>query len=104
MSPSGAAGASQSGARARGAEAGPEPEERRREEQRGGAALRAWRSAPRSPARAASRVKVTKAIAGRFEESRIANWIVSSRPALPVHSFRMRSSSTSVTSLVSTTL
>jgi hypothetical protein len=87
-----------------GSEACADPEERRREQERGGAALapRPQLSAP--PLALSSRVKVTKAIAGRFEASRIANWIVSSVQPFPVHSFRMRSSSTSETSLVSTTL
>jgi hypothetical protein len=47
---------------------------------------------------------VTKAIAGRFEDSRIAKFIASSLQPRAVHSFRICSSATSVTSLVSTTL
>lgn len=49
-------------------------------------------------------MNVTNAIAGRFEESRMANCIMSKRQPSAVHSLRMRSSSWSVTSLVSTTL
>jgi hypothetical protein len=41
---------------------------------------------------------------GRFEASRIANWMFSSVQPLPVHSFRIASSSSSLTVLVSTTL
>ena len=44
-----------------------------------------------------SRVKITKAMLGRFEDSRIANWMVSSVQPLPVHSFRIVSSSSSLT-------
>ena len=50
------------------------------------------------------RTKVTKAIAGRFEESRIANCIISKHQPAAVHSFRIFSSDSALTSLVSTTL
>ena len=50
------------------------------------------------------RVKVTKAMAGRRDESRMANCMVSSFQPWAVHSLRMRSSSSSQTLLVSTTL
>jgi hypothetical protein len=49
-------------------------------------------------------VKRTKAIAGRFEASRIASWIASSFQPRAVHSFRICSRLASLTSLVSTTL
>ena len=54
--------------------------------------------------RTAKSIKVTKAIAGRFEESRIANCIISKRQPCALHSFRIFSSDSALTSLVSTTL
>jgi hypothetical protein len=51
-----------------------------------------------------SRIKVTKAIEGRFEESRMANWIPSSFQPCEVHSLSVFSISSSVTVPSSTTL
>ena len=49
-------------------------------------------------------VKKRKAITGLREESAFTNWMLSKTYPFPVHSFTMRSSSSSVTELVSTTL
>jgi hypothetical protein len=49
-------------------------------------------------------VKKTKAIVGRFEETAVTNWTLSKTNPFAVHSFRILSSSSSVTVLVSTTL
>jgi alkanesulfonate monooxygenase SsuD/methylene tetrahydromethanopterin reductase-like flavin-dependent oxidoreductase (luciferase family) len=59
---------------------------------------------PRRPIGAPSRVKVTNAIAGRFEFSRIAKWKPSKLQPCATHSLRIRSSSSSATLLVSITL
>ena len=57
-----------------------------------------------SGAASASRTKVTKAMPGRFEASRMANWMPSRVQPWAVHSLRIDSSASSVTVLVSTTL
>ena len=66
-------------------------------------ALVAERDVPRATV-ATSLVKVRNAIAGRFDESRMANCMVSKVQPCSVHSFRIFSSSSSHTLLVSTTL
>jgi hypothetical protein len=48
--------------------------------------------------------KKRKAMTGLLDDTAVTNWIESNEYPVPVHSFRIRSISSSVTVLVSTTL